>query len=192
MKLADAIFSKTQQRLLGLLYAQPGRSFYLKELLRLSGLGVATVKRELDRMVVAGILTRRHVGNQHHYQPDPHCPIYSELRDIVRKTVAIVPVMREALEPLDHAIRQAFIYGSVASGRESSASDIDLLVVGDVSFAELVRAVYPLQETLGREINPRIFATEEWETMLREGDPFVGELMRKPRLDVIGSSHESG
>ncbi len=72
-QLADALFTTTQQKVLGLLYAQPEKSFYTKEILRLTGMGVATIKRELDRMVAAGILSLTKIGNQHHYRKWPMC-----------------------------------------------------------------------------------------------------------------------
>lgn len=160
--LAEALFTTTQQRLLVLLYGEPGRSFYLKELLRKTGLGVATVKRELDRMVEVGLLTRTVIGNQHHYQANPACPIDDELAAIVRKTLGAPNAIREALRPLADGIARAFMYGSFAAGTDQPGSDIDLLVIGDVSLAELVSALYPLQEALTREINPKFYRPDEW------------------------------
>jgi uncharacterized protein len=96
-QLSDALFTETQQKVLGLLYGQPNRSFYLKEILRLTGMGVATIKRELDRMLAAGILVMNKIGNQHHYQANPECPIYAELINIIKKTVGLTEPIREAL-----------------------------------------------------------------------------------------------
>jgi len=184
--LAAALFTLTQQRLLALLYGEPGRSFYLKELLRKTGLGVATVKRELDRMVEAGLLTRTAIGNQHHYQANPACPIHDELAAIVRKTLGAPSAIRAALGPLTDRIARAFIFGSFAAGRDRPGSDIDLLVIGDVSLAELVRALYPLQEALTREINPKLYRPDEWAQRVASEDAFVRELLRKPRIELIG------
>lgn len=172
--------------MLGLLYGQPERSFYTKEILRLTGMGVATIKRELDRMLAAGILSMTRIGNQHHYQANPQCPIYGELLGIVKKTFGVTEVIRRALEPLAGKIDRAFIFGSVASGKEGAASDIDLLIIGTAGFADVVSALYPVQETLGREVNPKIYRREEWARMETMKDAFVMEIMTKPRLDVIG------
>jgi predicted nucleotidyltransferase len=189
-QLSDALFTETQKKVLGLLYGQPGRSFYTREILALTGMGVATIKRELDRMLAAGILSMTRIGNQHHYQANPHCPIYSELLGIVKKTFGVTEVIRRALEPLAGRIERAFIFGSVASGKESATSDIDLMIVGDVGFAEVVGALYPVQETLGREINPKIYRREEWIQMQNTKDGFVTEVMNKPVMDVIGGKDE--
>lgn len=191
VSLSDTLFTETQQKVLGLLYGHPDRSFYTKEILRLTGMGVATIKRELDRMLTAGILRMTRIGNQHHYQADPRCPIYGELLGIVKKTIGVTEVIRRALEPLAGKIDRAFIFGSVASGKETATSDIDLLIVGEARFSEVVSALYPVQETLGREVNPKIYRQEEWAQMKTAKDAFVTEVMAKPRIDVIGAGHES-
>lgn len=191
-QLSDALFTETQQQVLGLLYGQPQRSFYIKEILRLTGMGVATIKRELDRMLAAGILRMTRIGNQHHYQANPQCPIYAELLGIVKKTFGVAEVIRGALEPLAGRIERAFVFGSVASGKETAASDIDLLVIGEAGFAEVVGALHPVQEMLGREVNPKIYRREEWTRMMNAKDAFVTEVMAKPRMDVIGGGDEPG
>lgn len=185
-QLGDALFTKTQQQVLGLLYGQPQRSFYLKEILHLTGMGVATIKRELERMLAAGILKMTKVGNQHHYQANSQCPIYDQLLSIVKKTFGVADVLCLALKSLSDRIDWAFVFGSVASGKETANSDVDLLVIGEVSFSEVVTALYPVQETLGREVNPKIFRLEEWKSMRQNKEAFVGDIMEKPRMDVMG------
>lgn len=191
-QLSDALFTRTQQQVLGLLYGQPHRSFYTKEILRLTGMGVATIKRELDRMLAAGILRMTRIGNQHHYQANPECPVYTELLGIVKKTVGVTGIIRQALEPLADSIDWAFVFGSVASGKETATSDVDLLVIGEASFNEVVTALYPVQEVLGREVNPKIYRLEEWGQMRQSKDAFFQDVMAKPRMDVMGGTNESG
>lgn len=185
--LAEALFTTTQQRLFGLLYGEPERSFYLKEILRLTGMGVATIKRELDRMVEAGILTRTHVGNQHHYQADPSCPIHAELAAIVRKTLGLADPLRAALAPLAERITWAFIFGSMARGTGIRNSDVDLMVVGDVTLDELSVALYPAQETVSREINPKLYRPAEWLELVASEDAFARNVLDNPRIDLIGA-----
>lgn len=189
-RLADALFTTTQQNVLGLLYSQPEKSFYTKQILRLTGMGVHTIKRELDRMVAAGILSMTKIGNQHHYQADPHCPIYHELLTIVKKTFGIVDVIYRALSPLAEEIAWSFIFGSVAGGKETSTSDIDLMIIGEADFSDVVSALYPLQEVLGREINPKIYSKEEWTQMLNKQDAFINDVLSRPYMDVIGEGDE--
>lgn len=190
-QLGEALFTKTQRRVLGLLYTRSDRSFYTNEILRSTGMGVATIKRELDRMVAAGILTLRRQGNQHHYQANPDCPIYQELMGIVRKTFGIVDELSKALEPLAEHIEWAFVFGSVASGKESANSDIDLMLIGDIGFAEAATALHSAQEILSREISPRVYRSDEWSLLLKKKDAFIREVLQKPRLDIIGNWNES-
>lgn len=191
-QLGAALFTRTQRRVLGLLYARPNRSFYTKEILRATGMGVATIKRELDRMEAAGILTLRRQGNQHHYQANPDCPIHRELLNIVRKTFGVVDVLKQALEPLADHITWGFVFGSVASGNESANSDIDLMLIGDAGFVEAVVALHPAQESLSREINPKVYRSDEWKRLLQASDAFINEVLLKPRLDVIRNWNEPG
>jgi predicted nucleotidyltransferase len=190
--LGDALLTKTQQKVLGLLYSRPEKSFYTKEILRLTGMGVATIKRELDRMKAAGILSMFKIGNQHHYQANPSCPIYNELLGIVKKTFGVADVLSQALSPLADEIDWAFVFGSVASGKETSDSDIDLMIIGTVGFTDAVGALYSIQATLGREINPKIYRKDEWTQMLDNKDAFTKEVMLKPRMDVMGEGNEFG
>jgi DNA-binding transcriptional ArsR family regulator len=147
-QLASALFTETRQQVLGLLYGQPERSFFLREILRNSGMGVGTIKRELDSLSAAGIVTLRKSGNQHHYQSDSACPIYNELLAIINKTVGPVDRLASALKPLTDKIETAFVSGSLASGKKSTDSDIDLMIIGDVNFEFLVKALHPRQQVL--------------------------------------------
>lgn len=190
--LSEALFTETQSRILGLLFSHPDRSFYFKQILRDTGMGVATIKRELDRMLSAGIVRMQRIGNQHHYQANKDCPIYAELTAIIKKTLGLVEVLRSALVPAAGDINWAFVFGSFASGKESEASDVDLLVIGDVDFSRLVEVLYPVQGILAREVNPKLFRRNEWDTLLLQHDGFVLELMNKPRMDVIGTKDGIG
>ncbi len=184
--IADALFTKTQQRVLGLLYGNPAKSFYTNEIMRLAGMGRGTVRRELDRMLSAELLVMRREGNQQHYQANSNSPVFAELRGIVVKTFGVVAVLREALLPLAEDIQLAFVYGSVAGGTERQGSDIDLLVVGGASFEAIVAALYPCQSVLGREVNPNLFTAEEFMRNRNETNSFVAQVMEKPKLIVLG------
>lgn len=191
-KLADALFSRTQQQVLGLLYGEPEKSFFINEILRATGMGVATIKRELDRLEMAGILQRNKIGNQQHYQAEPLCPIYAELRAIVTKTLGVADIVSRALLPLKDKIELAFIFGSVARGSENTGSDIDLMLVGTVGLEEVVSLTYPVQASLGRYINPRIYSLSEWTSLLKEQSGFIKDVLKNPRMDIIGSTDELG
>ena len=191
-QLGKALFTATQRNVLGLLYAHPEQSFYTKEILRLTGMGVATIKRELDRMVDAGILSFTKVGNQHHFQANPDCPIYEELLSIVSKTFGIADVISEALLPVDDQIKYGFVYGSIAKGNETTKSDIDLLVVTESSlaYADLMTVLVAAEQSLGRPINPSIYTNEQIKTKLKENNAFITRVMEQPKIWIKGNYND--
>lgn len=189
--LADALFSGTQQRVLGFLFGQPERSFYATELINLAGVGSGAVQRELARLAQSGLVTLKAVGNQKHYQANPASPVYAELCGLVRKTVGLAEPLRVALAPLAEQIKAAFVYGSIAKKEDTSSSDIDLMLVSDtLTFADVVLALQTVTELLGREVNPNIYTAQDFAKRLREGGSFVTRVMAQPKVWLIGGEHD--
>jgi predicted nucleotidyltransferase len=190
--LMDLLFGQTRQAVLAVLLLQPEASFHLRELARLTGSHAGTLGRELDKLVAAGLVVRSEQGNQVRYQADRTCPLYGELAVMFRKTHGAVPVLREALAPLAPVIEAAWIFGSVARGTEVAGSDVDLFVVGDAGFADVVRAIHPAQGELGREINPVVYSGTEFRRKLVAGDAFARQLLEGPVLMVMGDRDDIG
>ena len=189
--LADALFSGTQQRVLGFLFGQPERRFYATELINLAGVGSGAVQRELARLAQTGLVTVKPVGNQKHYQANPASPIYEELCGMVRKTVGLAEPLRAALAPLATQIKAAFVYGSVAKKEDTASSDIDLMLVSDtLTFSDTILALQAATELLGREVNPNIFTTQDFAKRLKEGGSFVSRVMAQPKVWLIGEEHD--
>ncbi|UCH41865.1 MAG: nucleotidyltransferase domain-containing protein [Gammaproteobacteria bacterium] len=190
-RLGDALFTMTQQRVLGLLYGKPDESFYTKQILRLTGMGVHTIKRELDRMEATGIITMTKIGNQHHYQANPECPIYDELLGIVRKTFGVADVIKIAVEQLDEQIIAAFVYGSIAKAEDTATSDIDLMVIAkDLAYAEVMESLRDAEHSLGRKINPSIYGTHEIKKKLKQKNAFLTRVMEQPKLWIKGGEDD--
>ena len=189
--LADALFSRTQQRVLGVLFGRPDQTFFANEIVRLAGGGFGAVHRELAVLEAAGLVTTKRIGNQKHYQANRQAPIFTELRGIVMKTVAIADVLREALAPLQSSVRAAFVYGSVAKGTDTAKSDVDLLIVGDLQYADIFNIATEAEQRLGRKLNPRIVAPADFEKD-RRGDSFLSRVLQQPKIFVIGSDDELG
>lgn len=187
---SSALFGKARRAVLGLLLGHPDETFYLRQIVRLLHVGQGAVQRELGRLVEAGIVWRSRRGNQVCFQANPRCPIFGELRGIVLKTVGLGDVLRSALAPLAGRIQFAFVYGSIARGEPTAASDIDLCIVGDVSFGEIVAALAPAQEALGWEVNPTVYPPAEYAAKLAERHPFVSNIVRGPRIILIGDEAE--
>ena len=186
--LADALFTKTQQRVLGVLFGQPERSFYASELIRDAGTGSGAAQRELARLEGSGLIVARRIGHQKHYQANAASPLYSELRNIVLKTVGLAEPLRDALKPLSSAIRAAFVYGSVAKATDQSASDIDLMIISDsLTYGEVFGALERVTRTVGRKVNPTVYTAAEFSKRARTENAFVTRVLEQPKLWVIGS-----
>ena len=189
--LGDALFAGVQQRVLGALFGNPERSFYGNELLRLTGSGKGALQRELGRLVKAGLVTVRSVGNQKHYQANPEAPIFEELRGIAMKTFGIGDVLRSALRPLAKKIRTAFIYGSVARRADTTRSDIDLLVVSDsLGYQDLIKALQAAERGLGRKISPTLYSSVELAKKRSGKNAFVLRVLEQPKIFLIGSDRD--
>lgn len=190
IKLLDVLFGSYRQRVLGLLLLQPAQRFHVRELARQTGTTPGTLHRELSKLAEAGLLLRERQGNQVLYQANRSCPVFEELAGLFRKTSGAVTVLQEALRELAPQIRFALLFGSLARGTETPASDVDVLVVGDAGFAEVVRALYPAQELLRREINPVVYSGSEFLARLRDKEPLLLEVLAKPRLFLLGNEHD--
>ena len=191
--LGNVLFTKTQQKVLGLLYTRPDKSFYLNEIVRLSKMGKGTIKRELERMEASGLLSVERIGNQNHFSVNKDCPIYPELLGIVRKTFGVADVIYAALKPFDEQIKMAFIYGSIAKAEDTAKSDIDLLVVAeDLAYSDLIESLFDAENSLGRPINPTIYGIDEIRKKINQDNAFVTRVMDQPKIWIKGDENDIG
>ena len=189
--IGDALFTKTQQRVLGLLFGKPDKSFYTNEIMRWAAMGRGTVSRELERLVSAGLVSITKEGNQNHYQANIKNPVYHELVSIVKKSFGFADEIRERLKPLDKNIELAFIFGSVSKGSETKTSDIDLMLVGEgLSYGLVMEALMPLEESLQRTINPTIYEMKDFMTKFKESNSFITRVMDQPKIMIKGSEDD--
>ena len=188
--LASLLFGGYRREVLALLLLHPHLSLHVREIARATGKIPGTLVRELNQLAEGGLLLRRPVGNQIHYQANTACPIYEELRSIFKKTSGLADVLREALEPLSEKVRAAFVYGSVARGDERAGSDLDVMIVGEAKFADVVQALGSAQEALRREINPNVYRTSEFGAKLAAGEPFLQRVMEDPKIYLIGGEDD--
>ena len=188
--LGATLFGKTRRAVLALAYANPDERFHLRRIARFAGTGMGVLQRELGLLTGAGILRRTVSGRQVYFQANPDCPIFEELRLIVAKTAGVADLVRDGLVALGDRVIVAFIYGSYAKGAQRAGSDVDVLVVGDVSFGEVIEALVGAQERIGREINPTVFPPRELEEKLRKKQHFVTRVLAEPKIFLIGGEHE--
>ena len=191
--LADALFSRTQQAVLGLIFGQPDRSFYATEVIGRVGAGSGAVQRELAKLEQSGLVTVHRLGTQKHYRANPASALFNELCSIAQKTVGLAEPIRMALRPIADEIRAAFVYGSVAKRSDTASSDIDLMVLSDnVSYADVFGALEPLHGKLGRTINPTVYSRKELQKRIRQDNAFVTRVMRQPKIWVLGGEDDLG
>ncbi len=185
--LADALFTATQQRLLGLLFGQPGRSFFVTELIELANVGHGAVQRELTRLKRSGLVVTERRGNQKHYCANPDAPIFQELCSIVSKTVGVQEQVRAALKPLEARISLSLIYGSMAKQSDTARSDIDLLVVSDdLTLENLYSHLSDVEKQLGRKINPTLYTVNEFSKRRASGNAFLKRVLEGPTALLKG------
>jgi predicted nucleotidyltransferase len=188
LRLADVLFSPVQQRLLALLFGQPGRSFRSSEVIALADSGTGAVHRQLIRLADSGLVTVSRLGNQKHYQANRDSPIFPELHGLVVKTIGLAGPLEEALAPFREQIQVAFVYGSVAKGTETSRSDIDLMVITEnLTYSDLYDALQAAEATLQRQVHVNLMTTAEWHRKLAEGNPFVAKVQAQPKIPVLGT-----
>lgn len=187
--ISDLLFpNQYRRKVLGLLLMRPDQQIHLRELARVIGAAPGTLKKELDALCGVGLLRAERVGNQVRFCANTAHPVFPELQALIRKTIGLADALRLSLAPLAGRIDAAFIFGSMASGTESAGSDIDLMVVGDAGFAEIVDATYAAQATLGREINPKVMSASEWQAKKAERNAFLQDVLNKPRIMLIGDA----
>ncbi len=190
MNLADALFTRSQQLVFLPLFGQAERSFHLSELLRLTGLGSASLQRELRRLVESGLVRSFHVGNQRHFQANPNSPLYRELLLITEKTVGLVPLLQEALKPMLPALKAAWIYGSVAKQTAHAGSDVDVLLVGEnLTLSEVLQRLVPVELRIGRTINPNCMSEDEFLRRKSDTGSFVHRILSQPLVTLIEPSN---
>ncbi len=193
INLADALFTATQQRVLSCLFGEPGRTWSISELIQTTGAGSGAVQREIARLAGSGLLAMEQLGKQKRYRANPEAPIHDELAAIVRKTFGLAGPLRDALAPLAAHIELAFVYGSVAKGCDTASSDIDLLLVSDtLTYSEVMLALHPLVERLGRPINPTLYTRADLRKRIAAGNSFITRMLAQPRLWLLGGEHDLG
>lgn len=191
VSIADALFTSTQQKVLSILFGQPGRSFYASELIALAGAGSGAVQRELKRLAKSGILVTRTIGNQKHYQANADSPIYGEIFQIVRKTFGLTKPLSEALLSIADKIDLAFVYGSVAKKTDHSNSDVDLLIVSNtLKLEELFSILLPVENEIRREINPTLLSWEEFNQRRTTTESFLNRVLQGEIIELIGNVSE--
>ena len=188
MSLKDAVFTDSQAKVYLWIFGQPERSYHLSELRRLTGLGSASLQREINRLVVAGLANSTLKGNQRQISANRQSPLFKELSDLTRKVMGAAGLVKEALLPIKRKIEVAFLYGSVAKQSDNAESDIDIMIVGsDLTLSELLDQLLPVEEMLCRKVNPTCYTVGEFKKRLSDTDSFVNKVLSQPIIQLFGN-----
>ena len=189
MSISAALFSDSQSRVFRWLFGQPERSYHLNELRRLTGLGSASLQRELGKLAAAGLVRSEKVGNLRRFQVNTESPVYEELAGLTRKTLGAQPLLQEALTPMKQKLELAFIYGSIAKGMDTAKSDIDVMLVGnDLLLRDVLKLLLPAESQLGRKINPTLYTPAEYKRRRAQKDSFLNRVLAQPVMPLIGEA----
>lgn len=186
----EALFPGTRRKVLSLFFMHSDKQFYFREVLKLTNTKQGTVQRELKSLTKAGILELETRGNQTYYSANKSHPIYAELRRIVLKTFGLVDILKDALSPFREKIEVAAIYGSIASGEETAKSDIDLLVIGKISFDNLSATISRAEKELMREINPTLYPVKEFKEKIKRKNHFLRSVLKSKMIFLIGNEND--
>ncbi|MGV0999302.1 MAG: nucleotidyltransferase domain-containing protein [Fluviibacter sp.] len=187
MSIKEALFSDSQAKVYLWIFGQPQRAYHLSELRRLTGLGSASLQREINRLVDAQLAVSVMVGNQRQIAANPNSPVFNELCALARKVVGIAPMLLEALVPMAEKVTLAFIYGSVAKETDTAGSDVDIMLVGNnLMLGEVLEQLAPAEEALSRKVNPTCYTVEEFQKRLHDPDSFVNRVLNQPTIQLIG------
>lgn len=189
-KLSQGLFGQTRTAILSLLYGHADESFYLRQLVRETGAGNGAIQREVRQLSDAGLIVRKTVGRQVFYQANRKSPVFPELRGLLLKTSGAQGVLRAALASLKDRVQVAFIYGSIAAQKDRADSDIDLIIVGDVDFDNVVERLSGAEKILRREINPSVYPPREFRSKLLSGNHFLNSVLQGKKLFVLGTEDD--
>lgn len=189
--IGEALFSKIRRKVLALFLIDPEKRFYFRETLRLIGAFPGSLQRELKRLTDAGILTIEKIGIHNFYRANVESPIFDELRSIVMKTFGLADIFRDVLRSqAKDQIEVAWIYGSVANATDTSSSDIDIIVIGSLSFRELVVILDPIEKSVMRQVNPTLYTSEEFRNKLHEKNNFIHNVLESEKLFIVGNQDD--
>ena len=188
MSLKDAVFTDSQAKVYLWIFGQPQRSYHLSELRRLTGLGSASLQREINRLVVASLANSTLKGNQRQISANRQSPLFKELSNLTRKVMGAAALLTEALRPIEQKIEVAFIYGSVAKQSDNAESDIDIMMIGsDLRLGEVLEQLLPAEEMLCRKVNPTCYTVGEFKKRLSDTDSFVNKVLSQPIIQLFGN-----
>lgn len=176
--------------ILALFLTHPNEEFYQSHIAESSGCALIQTQRALKRLEETGLINKIKSGNRSYYKANQQHPAFEDIKKALYKTVLFGDLLKEALAPIKNKIQLSFIYGSLARGTESSESDIDLFIIGDLGIRDIAGILSAVGDELGREINPVVYSEKEFKKKIKEGNPFIQEVLNNPKIWLNGEECE--
>jgi len=186
--LQKILSSKVRAEIFRLLFTTRDAELHVRELARRSKLNESSLRQELAKLKGLDLVVSRRDGNRVYYRANQDHPVFSDIRGLVLKTTGLVEVIRKALKSAD--ITVAFVFGSVAAGKETAHSDIDLMVIGNIGLRRLSSCLSEVSSQVGREINPHVMTEAEYRNRLKSKDHFATRVLSGPKLYVRGNAND--
>jgi predicted nucleotidyltransferase len=191
-QLAKILCSKVRAELFRLLFDSHIPALHMREIERQSKLAIGTIQQDLRKLAGLDLIISQRDGNRLYYRANTNHPLFSEITTLVMKTTGAIPLLSEAFRskevtPAD--ILVAFIFGSIARNEEKAASDIDLMIIGQIGLRKVSHLLSGISEKLGREINPHVLTVENFKKKISNRDHFLTEVMSTKKLFIIGSEN---
>jgi Sugar-specific transcriptional regulator TrmB./Nucleotidyltransferase domain. len=187
-RLVEILSSRARAEIFRLLFSGIKEELHVREIERRSGLNESTIRQELSKLKRLDLVHSRRDSNRIYYCAKTENPLYPEIRNLVLKTSGLSDVLKHALK--DKRIRVAFVFGSVASGKEKAGSDVDLMVIGRLGLRDLSGLLSGIEEKIGREVNPHVLHEDEFRKRVRSKEHFVSSVMESSKIFIIGSRDE--
>jgi predicted nucleotidyltransferase len=179
--------SKLRAKILGWFFLHTEERFYVRQLAGLLEEDLANLSKELKRLEQLNVLGSVMQGNQKYYFVNEKNPVFKELRGLVIKTIGLIDILQQEFKAISRKIKLTFIYGSFAKEKVNLKSDIDLMVVGKVSFSEVTAIVARAEKKLGREINPVVMDENEMKERMKKKDHFLSRVWAEPKIWLLGN-----
>jgi hypothetical protein len=187
---SSRLFGKTREALLGLFYRQPSISYYTTQVIKAVQGGSGAIQRELNNLSEAGIIVREAHDRHVSYWANQNHPIFSELRSIVRKTFGMTEVIRGALLPVAEDIKIALLFYPISPNSDGREDDIELMVIGDIHFNDVVDQLGLTETELGREINTVVYPESTFKQKIRSDQNFENSIAGRDKIFLIGDDDE--
>jgi predicted nucleotidyltransferase len=186
--LIEIVSSRARAEFFRILFGTDSHEYHLREIQRRADLAIGTIRQEAIKLERIGLVNKRIDGNRTYYQANKSHPLYNTIHDLVLKTTGLTEILKKSLSIKD--IKFAFVFGSMAAGKEKPESDIDLFIIGDIGLRAVSKLLKEPSLKINREINPHIMTSEEFIKRKIEKEHFVATVLSSPKLMILGNEND--